>query len=468
MLKSFNMQKVKQIMALLRASNVWLTKLIITKYRLWTQKLSQLFTKSINTPLAEQSNINIGHLENVQESAIVIYKKEIALIIVIFIISGILLISIIILNRLHINKRFLSPFGQSFGLLSFIFNKEKPGTIVYGYIPFWNMDKAKYIQMDRITDIAYFGLNLDSNGTFKDDGAYYIWRESKTLKELIENSTKHNTRFAVTIISHDDEITDSFLDCTQCWVTFADTLRNEQTYHNITDINLNFEYSEYTTQDKVDKFTQFVKYVREEFPDAYLVVSSYADAVVKSRLTDVEKLADTCDAIFIMAYDFHRPDSERAGPVAPIGGIGRFEYDINTMLKDYLNKVPAKKLLLGVPYYGYDWVTTTETNYPERIPGSDETGYSESSAYIDIMNTILEYQPNIKWDTLAQAPYFSYNDNETGSNRTVYFENKESLQIKYKLAKNFGLSGIGIWALGYDGGYTELWDLIYDEFVKSD
>jgi len=75
---------------------------------------------------------------------------------------------------------------------------------------------------------------------------------------------------------------------------------------------------------------------------------------------------------------------------------------------------------------------------------------------------------NIKplWDENAQVPFYSYTSPSTGSIRQVYYENENSLRIKYQITKNNNLAGIGIWALGYDGDRSELWNLIYDEFIK--
>jgi spore germination protein YaaH len=51
--------------------------------------------------------------------------------------------------------------------------------------------------------------------------------------------------------------------------------------------------------------------------------------------------------------------------------------------------------------------------------------------------------------------------------RQVYFENERSLRAKYELIKANDLAGVGIWALGYDGGYQELWNLLKEQFVTN-
>ena len=195
----------------------------------------------------------------------------------------------------------------------------------------------------------------------------------------------------------------------------------------------------------------------------------YGDKYYRQRPYFMPEIVNNSDEILIMAYDFHRPDSDVAGAVAPIGGVEENggEYDLVTMLKDYLANVPPNKLIMGVPYYGYNWVVEeVKAEESKRKPGNDEIGYSQAMPYEDVLDVIEEYKPQVKWNEISKVPYFNYRNKDTNADRVVYFENEESLKEKYKLVNDNNLAGVGIWALGYDGGYTELWNLLYDSFIK--
>ncbi|MFA6981843.1 MAG: glycosyl hydrolase family 18 protein [Patescibacteria group bacterium] len=370
----------------------------------------------------------------------------------------------------------ISPLGKSFSIFAFEKKEERPTAIIYGYLPYWSLDKAEFFQYDKLTDIAYFGLHINADGSFlksteegETEPGLNNWRNSEALDEVIKLSKEHGVRFSLTIVSHNDEISSAFLDCRKCW---DELLRNtilELNTKGLKDVNLNFEYAELVEVEYAKKYTEFTKFMNEgldrRFGNSYVVVATFADSLVKPRVTDIESLSRVADALFIMAYDFHRPSSDNAGPVAPINGIGvHAEYDLTTMLKDYLAVSPPSKLIMGVPYYGYNWVVEEQKAYAKRIPGEDEIGFSQSQAYSDVMRTVLDVNPQVAWDELGQVPYFTYTSPETGSIREVYYDDKESLELKYKLAKSFNLAGIGMWALGYDEGYVELWDLLGQEF----
>jgi spore germination protein YaaH len=402
--------------------------------------------------------------------------KKLSLFVIPILLTTTIFTYVIYSKKIPKSTELIYPLGNAFSVLAASTKYETPEYIVYGYLPYWTLENIEYLQLDKLTDIAYFGIYLKKDGTIKknlDDGAiepgYNLWKNSNSLKNLIADCKKNNVRFALTVISHEDEVSDEFLNCEFCWETFADVLENELNSQGVKSVNLNFEYVEYTDEEVANKYTKFVDYITKEmkkrFDSPFVVVSTFADSLVKPRVTKIADLSKVADAMFIMAYDFHRPTSDNAGPVSPVGGAGvHAEYDINTMLDDYLANSPPNKLIMGIPYYGYNWVVEENKEYAKRIEGRDDIGFSQSQSYADIMENLLEVKPEVFWDELGQTPYFTYVSPETTAIREVYFDNKDSLKIKYQLAKENRLLGVGIWALGYDKGYLDLWDLLGEEF----
>jgi spore germination protein YaaH len=406
-------------------------------------------------------------------------KKELKISITILALGTFLLCAGLLLKN-RSGSLIVSPFSTTSSVFSFFLGKhEKPRKIIYGYLPWWNLENAKYLQLDKLTDIAYFGLYLDKDGTFskttigEDDSiinepGMKDWNNSKELKNLINKCKQAGVRVSLTVISHIDENNDAFLNCRSCWDTLLVNLKQELDSKGIKDVNLNFEHAEGTVDGISEKFSEFTKFLNEEldktYGDSFLVVSAFGDSATQSRVSsDLDGLGRYADGIFIMAYDYHRPESETVGPVSPMEGNGS---NVTTTVTDFLTKVPPSKIILGVPYYGYNWLVENDEKYAVRIPGSDENGFSQSQSYESVMDTIIEVEPEVKWDDLGKAPYFTYISPETGQLRTAFYENAQSLKYKYDLVNFHNLGGVGIWALGYDGGYSELWNLLYSEFIR--
>jgi spore germination protein YaaH len=408
-------------------------------------------------------------------------RKELKITMLIFLFSGFLFFSLNLVKNIEIKegKLTISPISKGRSVLSFFTkNHEKPKKIIYGDLPYWSLGNTKYLQLDKITDIAYFGLYLDADGNFVQttegaDGSiitepgYNNWKTNPVIDTLIKDCKENEVRFALTIIAHIDEKNDEFLNCRECWDTLLRNIITELDEKGIRDVNLNFEHAE-GTDDGIDaKFADLTKYLNEEldkiYGSSYLVVSAFGDSATQNRVSsDLENLSRNADGIFIMAYDYHRPTSDEIGPVSPIEGPG---IDVTETIKDFLTIAPPNKIILGVPYYGYNWLVADNSMYAKRVEGSEENGFSEAQTYEDVLNTILEVSPELKWNEEGKSPYFTYVSPETDQLRTAYFENAESLKYKYDLVYRYDLGGIGIWALGYDGGYTELWDLLYESFV---
>lgn len=381
-----------------------------------------------------------------------------------------------ILHTFNITLDLKSPLSNGFGLSSLFGKHKNTDNFVYGFLPYWNLDDAKNFRYEDLTDIAYFGIRINSDGSIarldssgNAEPGYAAWKNSQDLTEIISKAKQNGVRVSLTVISHEDNTTENFLNCESCWETLEKNVLTELNYRKIDDVHLNFEYSTYTTKEMADKFTKFTKhfdnYLAHNHKNSILVISAFADSNIKSRLTNIKELSPYVDGIFIMGYDFRTRGSEFAGPVAPLDGIGTVAtYDIRNTVKDYIANAPKSKIILGVPYYGYNWPVESTQPYSRQVD-SNVLGYAsdsgaKSQTYADIMTIIEEYNIKPSWDEVSKVPYFSYYSPQTQTYRQIYYEDKKSLALKFKYAKDSGIGGIGIWALGYDGNYVDLWDLL--------
>jgi hypothetical protein len=162
--------------------------------------------------------------------------------------------------------------------------------------------------------------------------------------------------------------------------------------------------------------------------------------------------------------------SGRAGPNAPLYG---WTYNDSSSVAQYLTKAPASKVILGVPYYGYKWSTTSNQPYASIVSGSGATATTYAGVLDDL--SCGAQQLNVAWDSTAQSPWASWwsppvNDPCQGNHnswRELYYDNAASLAKKYDLVNANNLRGAGMWALGYDGTSQDLWNAIAGKFVVT-
>ncbi|MEX2425659.1 MAG: glycosyl hydrolase family 18 protein [Thermomicrobiaceae bacterium] len=158
---------------------------------------------------------------------------------------------------------------------------------------------------------------------------------------------------------------------------------------------------------------------------------------------DYEELAKYNDHIVIMAYDYTPVGSQSPGPVAPIGWVEDAAHYATS-------RIPNEKVLLGVPFYGYDW--TLEDNDPDRTTGAARAMRFDHTMALEQFDD-LEFH----WDESAQSPWATYTDDE-GAQHEVWFENIDSLRYKLNVMTNYDLGGMAAWRLGQED--PGVWDEI--------
>ena len=154
---------------------------------------------------------------------------------------------------------------------------------------------------------------------------------------------------------------------------------------------------------------------------------------------DYAALASAADALLVMAYEW----GYTYGPpmaVAPLPNV-------RAVLDYAVTAIPAEKILLGIPNYGYDW----------PLPFVQGTTRAQSLSNQRAIQLALEHEIAIQYDKTAQAPYFHYTD-DAGVVHAVWFEDARSLEAKLRLIAEYGFLGAGIWNLMRP--FSQLWLVI--------
>ena len=117
--------------------------------------------------------------------------------------------------------------------------------------------------------------------------------------------------------------------------------------------------------------------------------------------------------------------------------------------------MPASKLILGVPYYGRAWSTSSGALHASNT-SSTKTGASTTVVYDTAADYLAQYGRHYDaGEGVAWTAYQRQNCTSTygcvTSWRELYVDDAAALGAKYDLVNSYGLRGAGIWALGYDG-----------------
>lgn len=197
-------------------------------------------------------------------------------------------------------------------------------------------------------------------------------------------------------------------------------------------INIDFEY---IYQRDRERYNQFVVQATEALhPLGYLVTTALAPKLSGEQPGllyeghDYAFHGETADYVILMTYEW----GYTYGPpqaVAPIDQVRRvLDYAVSVM--------PTRKILMGVPNYGYDWTLPYEQGTPAR-----------SLSNIDAVNLAAEHSAEIQFDPKAQTPFFYYTD-EDGRRHVVWFEDARSTEARLRLVEEYDLGGVSYWNIG--------------------
>lgn len=352
--------------------------------------------------------------------------------------------------------------------------KEKnrsPKTVI-GFLPFWTIKEAtiNYGLLDRI---AYFGLGVEKDGnfikTFEDGNEEpgLTGLKSEKLEIIIHEAKKQNVKVDLVLRLMNNDDIETLVNSPSKRKTLIKNTVAKIKERDLDGVNIDFEYVGAPENLTVKNFTTLVKEFKSELsknPEKDYVVSvdTYADSVKKVRLYDIDSLGKTADFIIVMAYDFNQPKSFSAGPVAPLFGEEIYDYDVVTTVTDYLKNASSQKIVLGVPWYGYDWPVTDSKPNSKTLSGSQQH-FAALSTFKRTKELIEKKGITPKWDEYGKSPWFSYFDQEEKVWRQVYYDDERSLSLKYSLVNEASLKGIAVWALGYEGNNNSLWQVVKEK-----
>lgn len=204
--------------------------------------------------------------------------------------------------------------------------------------------------------------------------------------------------------------------------------------------NLDFENIRDTDKTAL---TQFVQDIANTFRDKKITLSM--DITVPSnepywsKCYDRQALGNICDYIMVMTYDQYTPAMHKAGSTAALNWV-------ETKVQETLKYIPARKLVLGLPFYARIWTTKDTKTTGKTI---------QMEAMEDL---IIAHNIQPVWLPEAGQYYLTYKQGNT--TYQVWQEDKYSLQEKVNLVAKYKLAGIASWRKGFET--PDVWSMLHD------
>lgn len=344
------------------------------------------------------------------------------------------------------------------------------------WIPYWRKEEgasSTLANLDRVTQISPFAYELQSDGTIKD--ALKATQEPWT--SLIKEAKKKKVKVYPSILSYPQTKTEQ----NNVYILLAQKKKRQQHVKDIVTlvkknkfdgIDIDYENKLADTRPYFSVFlTELGTALRKEGKKLICTVeartppeSKYATTSkeILSRVeyaNDYKTIGKVCDQVRIMAYDQGLDDASLVNQNKLQGSLYRPVADIEWVEKILtlaMEDIPARKLVVGVPTYGYKYevvpATATSSVRTPRI-GSMNFNYIteliQATGAIPIRNTAGELHFTYSTSTGVNGERF-----EAPKQFLVWYSDSKAIADKVRLAKLYGLAGVAVFKI--DGGHDPL------------
>ncbi|AXT50043.1 hypothetical protein D1818_04060 [Aquimarina sp. BL5] len=333
--------------------------------------------------------------------------------------------------------------------------KVHPDIRTFGWHIYSNGSTYKNYNFSMLWGLSYFSYAVQP-----ETGSYKSIHQWKTTS-LIDSAKTKGCKVFFSVSNFGSKNNTTFLRNQKAQNTLIDSLSSLLALRSADGINIDFE-----GVPKKDKkyFTKFIieisKSLKQENPNYMVSLCLYA--IDWNDIFDIKAVDPYIDFYTLMGYDYYGSFSKKTGPVTPFKNSKKFGNGLETSVNYYKNKgVHFDKLIVGLPYYGVEWYTKK----PET--GTVVTKFKSHPRYQSIRRLYIDsLKIPIQFDPKSASSYIIIKD-DTNQYRQLFFEDVKSLSIKYDWIKSNKIGGVGIWALGYDDGYSEFWDLLTEKFSQE-
>ncbi|MCR5250169.1 MAG: chitinase [Lachnospiraceae bacterium] len=279
---------------------------------------------------------------------------------------------------------------------------------------------------------------------------YFLQDEEGTYKSLASAAyvqAAHDKGYQVwALVENMDAETDfeelNLFSSSERRASLIEALVAEAEQYGFDGINMDIEMNDANLGKTGPHYVQFLRELSIALHARGLVLSVDVPPPTESnKAFDLKELGYVTDYVVLMAYDEHYAGSD-AGSVSSIPFV---EKAVTDTLDKY--KVPAEKIVCGLPFYTRIWRTEGSSTHSEAVSMPTAWEWVESR--------------NITPDWLDDCCQYYVEKQDGTALYQIWLEDPESLKAKIDVISGHGIHSIAAWKLGLED--KDVWPVISDK-----
>lgn len=318
---------------------------------------------------------------------------------------------------------------------------------VIGFHPYWNTKETyKNYRYNSLTAICYTSCELEpTTGEFK---AIHDWLTTP----IVDSAKAHGAKVYLGVTIKGVGNSEVLLSNEQAIQTSIKAITSLLKARDADGIVLHFEN---TPDSFKDIFSNYITHLHHALSDQNktIIITVPGYDLNLSKYLDLAVLNSIIEYYILIRNDSEKV-FESASPVAPLfNDTSRYVGSIQNAIQYYTNgEIPLNKLIVTIPYYGSKMEVENANPFGEK-----------SSDYLAYQQIRKKYPQQVQYDDISKTAFINLKEGE--NDIQVWYDDANTLKIKYDYLLENGVGGISIWALGYDDGLPELWDLLDEKFI---
>ena len=308
---------------------------------------------------------------------------------------------------------------------------------VVGFFPYWEVGSFKP-DYQGLTTLVYFAVDLDRSGSIAHGGVGWSTLTNPALALAIRGAHAAGDRVLLTIFSDSATVLHSIASSPS---TAGARLARQTALllraGSFDGVDLDLEGRASADRAGFVRFVASFSSVLKSLDATWsLMLNTYpTSAFDPVGFFNIKALLPHVDELFVMAYEMQ--DNEIPSATAPLSNAS---LDDAMTLAEYASVVPADRIVLGIPLYGYDFPASS------KYYGAGSTGPPVAVTYSSI---VAAGRPP-KWDPVTETAWTAFR--RAGKWHQTWFDDPVSIALKSALAAQFACAGVGVWELGMSGG----------------